>query len=74
MTVSAEIYDTLQRYYNTDFPVYQRRICMLKCLKCPYKLGLIKCTSNPCPECKASKSKKHPFPEAEIKGIEIESK
>ena len=40
---------------------------MLKCLKCPYKLGLIKCVQNPCPECKASKSKKHPFPEAEIK-------
>ncbi len=40
---------------------------MLKCLKCPYKLGLIKCMTDPCPECKASKSKKPPFPEAEIK-------
>lgn len=40
---------------------------MLKCLKCPYKLGLIKCVLDPCQEYKASKSKKHPFPEAEMK-------
>ena len=40
---------------------------MLKCLKCPYRLGLIKCVTNPCPKCKESKRKKHPFPEAEIK-------
>lgn len=40
---------------------------MLKCLKCPYKLGLIKCVSNPCPHFKESKSKIHPFPETEIK-------
>lgn len=40
---------------------------MLKCLKCPYKLGLIKCVTDPCLECKESKSKKPPFPEAEIK-------
>ena len=47
---------------------------MLKCLKCPYKLGLIRCVQNPCLECKASKSKKHPFPEAEIKEIKSERK
>lgn len=40
---------------------------MLKCLKCLYKLGLIKCVQNPCPECKASKNKTPPFPEAKIK-------
>ena len=40
---------------------------MLKCLKCPYCLGTIKCVTNPCPQCKASKSKKPPFSEAEIK-------
>lgn len=40
---------------------------MLKCLKCPYKLGLIKCVTSPCAECKASKIKKPPFPEVEIK-------
>lgn len=40
---------------------------MLKCLKCPYKLGLIKCVTDPCLECKERKSKKPPFPEAEIK-------
>ncbi len=39
----------------------------LKCLKCPYKLGIIKCPVSPCPQCLESKSKKHPFPEAEIK-------
>lgn len=39
---------------------------MLKFLKCPFKLGLIKCIQNPCHECKASKSKKSPFPEAEL--------
>lgn len=40
---------------------------MLKCLKCPYKLGLIKSVIDPCYECKASKSKKPPFPKGEIK-------
>lgn len=40
---------------------------MLKCLKCPYKLGLIKCVTDPCLECKERKSKKPPFPETEIK-------
>ena len=42
-------------------------LSMLKCMKCPYKLGLIKCPVNPCPQCISSKSKKPPFPETEIK-------
>lgn len=42
---------------------------MKKCLDCPYYLGEIKCKSNPCPECRASGRKKHPFPEATIKRI-----
>lgn len=39
----------------------------LKCCKCPYRLGKIKCEINPCLQCKSSKCKKPPFPEAEIK-------
>ena len=45
---------------------------MLKCMKCPYKLGLIKCITNSCTECKASKSKKTPISVAEIKEIKNE--
>lgn len=33
----------------------------LKCRKCPYKLGEVKCKTNPCPECIASGRKKPPF-------------
>lgn len=33
----------------------------LKCLKCPYYLGKIKCVIDPCRECILSKRKKHPF-------------
>ena len=40
---------------------------MMKCLTCPYRLGLIKCVTDPCPQCRTSKSRKHPFPEPEIK-------
>lgn len=39
----------------------------IKCKKCPYKLGVIKCIENPCIKCQDSKRKKHPFPEADIK-------
>lgn len=34
---------------------------MLKCLTCPYKLGIIKCIKNPCIECRQSGQKTHPF-------------
>ena len=44
---------------------------MIKCLKCPYKLGLVKCLIDPCPQCKESKCKKPPFPEVEIKEDKI---
>lgn len=40
---------------------------MKKCKKCPYRLGEIKCVTNPCPKCKASGSKTHPFPKPVIK-------
>ncbi len=40
---------------------------MFKCLKCPYKLGLVKCVIDPCPQCKESKCKEPPFPAVEIK-------
>ncbi|MBR3046163.1 MAG: hypothetical protein IKH27_12485 [Oscillospiraceae bacterium] len=33
----------------------------LKCLKCPYYLGQIKCIVSPCRECIMSKRKTHPF-------------
>lgn len=42
-------------------------INMKKCKSCPFHLGKIKCITNPCPQCKETKSKKPPFPEAEIK-------
>lgn len=32
-----------------------------KCKTCPYKLGTIKCVTDPCRDCLASKSKKNPF-------------
>lgn len=35
----------------------------LKCRKCPYKLGVIKCIKTPCPECRSSGGKIHPFSE-----------
>lgn len=44
----------------------------LKCLKCPYYLGEVKCNVSPCPQCLESKSKKHPFPEFEVKTEKIE--
>ena len=40
---------------------------MLKYLKCPYKLVLIKYIQKKRHDCNASKSKKPPFSEAEIK-------
>lgn len=33
----------------------------IKCIKCPYRLGTIKCVLNPCIECLAKKLKTHPF-------------
>lgn len=74
MTVIAEIYGILHKSIIT-FPknnvIIREGEIMLKCLKCPYKLGLIKCPVSPCPQCKESKSKKPPFPEAEIKEEKI---
>lgn len=35
---------------------------MKKCLTCPYRLGLIQCKRDPCPRCKVSGRKTHPFP------------
>ena len=42
-------------------------INMKKCKSCPYHLGKIKCITDLSPQCKETKSKKPPFPEAEIK-------
>lgn len=39
------------------------RLYGLKCMKCPYYQGLIKCIKNPCTECIFSKRKIHPFTE-----------
>ena len=33
----------------------------IKCLKCPYYLGKIKCIVSPCEECILSGRKTHPF-------------
>lgn len=35
----------------------------IKCMKCPYYLGIIKCIISPCTECILLKRKKHPFTE-----------
>ena len=35
------------KLYHLTAIFQQRRRLMLKCLKCPYKLGLIKCVTNP---------------------------
>lgn len=68
MTVITEIYGGFKCIISFfKMNVIGRKKLMLKCLKCPYKLGLVKCIKSPCPECKASKSKRPPFPEAEIK-------
>jgi len=45
---------------------------MKKCLKCPYRLGYIKCITDPCNECKEKKLKKPPFPEVVVKESNIE--
>ncbi|SFX40640.1 hypothetical protein SAMN04487832_10545 [Ruminococcus sp. XPD3002] len=34
---------------------------MRKCKECPYKLGMIKCVTSPCPDCIASGEKTDPF-------------
>lgn len=34
---------------------------MKKCRTCPYRLGIVKCTKNPCPACIGSKRKTNPF-------------
>ena len=33
----------------------------LKCLKCPYYLGIVKCVKSPCVECLLTQKKEHPF-------------
>ena len=33
----------------------------LKCLRCPYYLGQIKCVTDPCIECVRENRMKHPF-------------
>ena len=35
----------------------------VKCLKCPYYLGIMKCVKSPCKECLLSNRKNHPFEE-----------
>ena len=36
-------------------------IKQLKCIRCPYHLGYIKCVRDPCIECMQSGRKTHPF-------------
>lgn len=40
---------------------------MKKCKSCPYHLGMIKCITDPCIQCKLNKMKKNPFPEFHFK-------
>ena len=42
-------------------------IKQLKCIRCPYHLGLIKCVRDPCRECMESKRKTHPFQHVDFK-------
>ena len=42
---------------------------MRKCKECPYKLGLIKCVTSPCPDCIASGEKTNPFGSIIKKGV-----
>lgn len=46
---------------------------MLKCMKCPYHLGIIKCPVSPCPVCKASGRKINPFSQVK-KAVKTEDK
>lgn len=39
----------------------KKKLHGIKCLKCPYYLGKIKCLKDPCQECMKRKNKKHPF-------------
>lgn len=48
-----------------------KKVLLKKCFSCPYHIGTIKCVKSPCPDCLASKSKKHPFVEPEIKNDRI---
>lgn len=43
--------------HSGHFPIHA-----IKCIKCPYRLGTIKCVINPCIECLEQKRKTHPFP------------
>ena len=40
---------------------FRPKLYGLKCTKCPYYHGLIKCIKSPCTECIISKRKTHPF-------------
>lgn len=37
-----------------------------KCADCPYRLGRVQCVKDPCPACRASGRKRHPFAEPQI--------
>ena len=52
---------------NNQEAMHMKKLLLKKCFSCPYHIGTIKCVKSPCPECLASKSKKHPFVEPEIK-------
>lgn len=40
---------------------------MKKCKICPYYLGMIKCITNPCVQCRTDKLKRNPFTEFQSK-------
>lgn len=42
-------------------------IKQLKCIRCPYHLGYIKCVRDPCAECMKSKRRTHPFQDLDFK-------
>lgn len=38
-----------------------------KCADCPYRLGRVQCVKDPCPACRASGRKRHPFAEPVVR-------
>ena len=43
----------------------RRKLHGIKCVKCTYYLGKIKCVTDPCIECVSSNRKKNPFTDKE---------
>ena len=46
----------------------------MKCLNCPYRLGLVKCVRTPCIECMREGRKTHPFQNFDETNSEVNKK